>query len=106
MKVLFDGRQNDKRVLIADSRAALRVEETRHAPVLYFPREDVRFEHLQPSEHETFCPFKGAASYWSIAVGDRREENAVWGYEDPFPEVASLKDHLAFYEDRVDWERA
>lgn len=90
--------------IVADSQRALRVLETRHAPVLYFPREDVRFEHLERTDHQSFCPFKGEASYFSLRVGDHVEENAVWSYEDPFEQVAGLKDHVSFYTDRVDIE--
>jgi uncharacterized protein (DUF427 family) len=91
--------------LVADSARTLVVLETQRDPVLYFPREDVRMELLEPTDHETFCPFKGEASYWSLRTGDRVEENAVWSYEDPFDEVAGLEGYLAFYEDRVEWER-
>ena len=90
--------------LIADSRRPLVVRETKHAPVIYVPREDVRFEHLERTEHQTFCPFKGEASYWSARVGERLEENVAWSYEDPFDEVAGLKDYVSFYADRVEWE--
>ena len=98
IRVTFEGE------VVADSERALVVRETRHAEVLYFPRDDVRFDHLERSEHETFCPFKGDASYWSLRVGDRLEENAVWSYEDPFDQVAGLKDFVAFYADRVEWQ--
>jgi len=89
--------------LIADSARTLVVKETKHDPVIYFPRDDVRFELLDRTDHETFCPFKGGASYWTIRAGDRLAENAVWSYEDPFDEVAGLKDYVAFYPDRVEW---
>ena len=91
--------------MIADSARTLVVRETKHDPVVYFPREDVRLDAMQRTEHETFCPFKGEASYWTLRVGDRVEENAVWTYEDPFDEVAGLKDYVSFYPDRVDWQR-
>ncbi len=87
---------------IADSAAAHLLFETRHLPVYYFPRADVRLDLLRPSEHHTYCPYKGTASYWSVAVGDRVGENAVWGYPEPFDEVAGIQDYLAFYWDRVD----
>jgi uncharacterized protein (DUF427 family) len=64
----------------------------------------VRFELLEPTDHQTFCPFKGEASYWTLRVGDRVEENAVWSYEDAFDEVEGLEGYVAFYPDRVDWE--
>jgi uncharacterized protein (DUF427 family) len=59
-------------------------------------------ELLSPTDHHTFCPYKGEASYWTIAVGGRTSENAVWGYPDPYDEVPQLKDLVAFYWDRVD----
>lgn len=100
---------NDERVRIfvgehevADSRRTLLVKETKHAPVIYFPREDVRMDLLERTSHETFCPFKGQASYWSIRAGDVLEANAVWTYEDPFPEVQRLKDYVSFYVGRGD----
>ncbi len=89
-------------VVVVDTENALVVRETKHDPVLYFPREDVRMELLERTDHETFCPFKGEASYWTLSAGGRREENAVWSYEDPFDPVAGLKDYVAFYADRVE----
>ncbi|MBW2391279.1 MAG: DUF427 domain-containing protein [Deltaproteobacteria bacterium] len=86
--------------VIADSTSTLLVRETKLDPVIYFPKADVRFDHLEKTAHETFCPFKGEASYWTVRVADRVEENAVWGYEDPFEEVAGLKDYVSFYQDR------
>jgi uncharacterized protein (DUF427 family) len=97
--VLFGGEA------IADSTRTLEVCETNLPPVTYFPREDVRLDLLERTEHETFCPFKGEASYWSLRGDDRSEKNAVWSYEDPFDEVSGLKDYLAFYADKVEWER-
>jgi uncharacterized protein (DUF427 family) len=91
--------------LVAESDRVLVVRETKHAPVIYFPREDVRFEMLERTDHVSFCPFKGEASYWSARAGGRFEENVAWSYEDPFAEVAGLKDYVSFYADRVEWER-
>ena len=87
---------------IADSTGAHLLFETRHLPVYYFPRGDVRMDLLRPTDHHTFCPYKGTASYWTIRVGDKSSENAVWGYPDPYDEVPALKDFVAFYWDRVD----
>ena len=86
---------------IAESERSLRVLETKHDPVFYFPREDVRMDLLERTDHETFCPFKGEAAYWTIRTDDQLLENAVWSYEDPFDEVAGLKDYVAFYTDRL-----
>jgi uncharacterized protein (DUF427 family) len=87
---------------IADSTRALVMRETKHVPVYYFPREDVRFDLLEATDHHSTCPFKGEAAYWSIVVGDRRSENAVWGYPAPYDEVPDLADYVAFYWDRVE----
>lgn len=93
-------------VTIADSERALRVEETGHAPVHYLPQSDLRMDLLHPSDHHTRCPYKGEASYWTIAVPEggsvRRSENAVWAYPAPYDEVQELAGHYAFYGSRVD----
>ncbi len=87
---------------VAESERVLIMHETGYPPVTYVPREDVRMDLLRPSEHRTHCPFKGDASYWTIEVGDRRAENAAWSYQDPHEEAAIVKDHIAFYWDRID----
>lgn len=83
--------------VIASTSDALLVRETRHNDVYYLHRQDVDMSAFVATEHSTYCPFKGHASYWSIGELD----NVVWSYEDPYPEVASLKDCLSFYTDRV-----
>ena len=90
--------------VIADSARALVVRETKHDPVLYFPRDHVRLELLERTDHTSFCPFKGEASYWSVRLANEVLENAVWSYEDPFDEVTGLKDYVAFWGDRVRFE--
>jgi len=94
-------------VTIADSGAALRVEETGHSPVYYLPKKDVRLDLMRPTEHHTRCPYKGEASYWTIEVpaeagSVRRSENAVWAYPSPYDEVSRLVGYYAFYPSRVD----
>jgi uncharacterized protein (DUF427 family) len=101
VKVVFAG------VTIADTGAALRVEETDHGPVYYLPGKDVRLDLMRPTEHQTRCPYKGEASYWTIEVpGDagstKRSENAVWAYPAPYDEVSELAGYYAFYPNRVD----
>lgn len=88
--------------IIADSTDALLIRETKHADVWYLPRKDVDMSLLEPTEHSTFCPFKGHASYWSLATEDVREENIVWSYEDPYDEVAGIRDYLSFYPQKVE----
>jgi uncharacterized protein (DUF427 family) len=88
--------------VVADSTRALTLREGSMRPVQYIPREDVAPDVLEPSTHTSHCPFKGDASYFSVVAGDRRAADAVWTYETPFPAVAAIAGHLAFYPDRVD----
>lgn len=96
VRVFFGGQA------VADSTRTLYLFETGHLPVYYFPRADVWFDLLEPSSHTTHCPFKGDASYYSVVVGDRRADNAVWAYPDPIDSVPELKDYVAFYWDAAD----
>jgi uncharacterized protein (DUF427 family) len=88
--------------VIADTRAAVTLQEASYPPVQYIPREDVDMSKLTRTDHATYCPYKGDASYYSIPAGGERTVNAVWTYEDPYPAVIQIKDHVAFYPDRVD----
>jgi uncharacterized protein (DUF427 family) len=88
--------------VIADSAEALVLREASYPAVLYIPRKDVNMGLLQRSDHHTYCPYKGDCSYYSIPIGGERAVNAVWTYETPYEAVARIKDHLAFYPDRVD----
>jgi uncharacterized protein (DUF427 family) len=88
--------------VIADTRDALTLREASYAAVQYIPRRDVDMAALSRSEHTTYCPYKGDASYYSIPAGGERSDNAVWTYELPFDAVAQIKNYVAFYPDRVD----
>ena len=88
--------------VIADTTDALTLREAGHRPVHYIPRKDVDMAALTRSQHSTYCPYKGDASYYSIPAGGARSVNAIWTYEDPYEAVAAIRDHLAFYPDRVD----
>lgn len=85
--------------VIADSTEAIRLEEGDYPPVYYFPRKDVRMERLSRTSHQTYCPFKGTASYFSLEGG---AENAVWTYETPYDEMLAIKELVAFYPDKVE----
>ena len=87
---------------IADSQTTLVLRETNYPPVRYIPLADVDESLLTRSDRSTYCPYKGDASYHSITAGDERGVNAVWFYEQPYPAVAAIKDHVAFYSNRVD----
>ncbi|MDE1991167.1 MAG: DUF427 domain-containing protein [Rhizobiaceae bacterium] len=94
--VTLDGR------VIADTREALTLYEAGYVPVQYIPRKDVDMVALTRSETTTYCPYKGEAAYFSIPTGGERSVNAIWTYEAPYAAVTEIKDHLAFYPDRID----
>jgi uncharacterized protein (DUF427 family) len=87
---------------IADTHRALTLHEASYPPVHYIPREDVDMSALHRTDHSTHCPYKGDAAYYSIPAAGEGSINAVWTYELPHEAVAVIRDHLAFYPDRVD----
>jgi uncharacterized protein (DUF427 family) len=88
--------------VVADTRDAITLREAGYPAVHYVPRKDVDMALLERTEHATYCPYKGDCSYFSVPLGGDRSKNAVWTYEVPYPAVTLIKDHLAFYPDRVD----
>jgi uncharacterized protein (DUF427 family) len=88
--------------VIADTSNSLTLREADYPPVQYIPREDVDLSQLKRTDHVTYCPYKGDCNYYNIPAGGRKSVNAVWTYEDPYPAVAQIKGHVAFYPDRVD----
>ena len=87
---------------IADTRSALTLREADYPPVQYIPRADVDLSQLKPTDHATYCPYKGDCNYYSVPIGGEKSVNAVWTYENPYPAVAQIKGHVAFYPNRVD----
>jgi uncharacterized protein (DUF427 family) len=96
VRVTFNG------CVVADTTRALTLQEANYKPVQYIPREDADISLLARTDNATHCPYKGDASYYSIKVGDRVAENAIWSYERPFPAMAEIAGRLAFYPNRVD----
>jgi uncharacterized protein (DUF427 family) len=88
--------------VVADTRNALTLREASYPPVQYIPRKDVDMSLLERTQHTTYCPYKGDASYYSIPSGGAKSVNAIWTYEAAFPAVAEINEHVAFYPDRVD----
>lgn len=83
--------------VVLDTERGRLLHETGLLPALYVPEDDVRTDLLERTDHSTHCPFKGDAAYWTIRVGDRVAENAVWGYPEPLPESSWLHGYMAFY---------
>lgn len=96
VRVLWRGR------VVADTTHALNLMEASYPVVHYIPREDVAMANLVRSPHQTRCPYKGVAAYYSLTADGRTEENAVWTYEAPLPAVAAIAGYLAFYPTCVD----
>ncbi|MFN2556123.1 MAG: DUF427 domain-containing protein [Nitriliruptorales bacterium] len=96
VRVLFNGK------VIADSRRVKLLHETGYLPVYYFPQQDVRMDVATPSAHHTHCPVRGGARYWTVVVGDRAAENALWSYPEPIEGAPPLAGYVAFYWDRMD----
>jgi uncharacterized protein (DUF427 family) len=87
--------------VIADSAAALTLQESTYPAVYYVPLADVDAAVLEPSDHYTYCPYKGDCSYYNLLVPPAKQENAVWTYRAPYDAVANIKDYVAFYPNQV-----
>ncbi len=92
-----------KGAIVADTTHALALDEALYKTVLYIPRADARLEHFVVSDRRTHCPYKGDASYFHLEANGARAENAVWSYATPYPAMAAIKGHVAFYPDRVEF---
>lgn len=88
--------------VVAETTRALALKEASYPAVLYIPREDAAGAYFAANPKHTTCPYKGEASYFDLKVGGPTIEAAVWSYENPFPAVAAIRGHLAFYRERVD----
>lgn len=96
VRVRLDGR------IIAASERAQELREAGYDPVLYIPREDIDMGALTPNPRRSHCPYKGEAFYFDLSAGAAPRPAAAWSYENPFPAVARIRGHIAFYPDRVD----
>ena len=83
--------------VLGETNNALELVEGEMAPVIYFPRDDVRMDLLEPTDTVTHCPFRGNANYWSLRTSERMVDDAAWSYESPKDDVAAIAEHLAFY---------
>lgn len=96
VEVVVDGR------VVADTTRAMFLFETNHITRYYLPVEDVMPGILRPSDHTTYCPYKGTASYHHVELDGRVHENIVWSYKDPLDECLKIRDLVSFYNEKVD----
>lgn len=89
--------------IVADTTTALELREATIPAVQYIPLDDVVADRLTRTDTATYCPFKGDASYYSVttSAGDTVED-AIWTYEEPFPAVAQIARHVAFYPNKAE----
>ena len=88
-------------IVIAETSKALTLKEARYPAVQYVPRQDANMALLERTDRVTHCPYKGDASYYSVKDDGKTLDNAIWTYEAPFPAMAEISGHLAFYPDKV-----
>lgn len=90
--------------VIAASKNAKLLKEVGHSDVFYIPFEDVYFDFLRRSETSSHCPYKGDASYWDATAAGETRSDVMWAYEHPFDEMLVIRDHGAFYPEKVSIE--
>ncbi|MBB4905015.1 DUF427 domain-containing protein [Actinophytocola algeriensis] len=88
--------------VVADTTAALVLQESNYPAVQYIPLADVDPAHIRATDTTTYCPFKGDASYYTLVTKDGEHTDAVWTYRTPYPAVAEIADHVAFYPNKVE----
>lgn len=89
--------------IVAETDAALTLQESTYPAVQYIPRGNVVADRLRPSGTETYCPYKGDASYFHVVTAaGATVEDAIWTYEKPYPAVGDIAGHVAFYPDKAD----
>jgi uncharacterized protein (DUF427 family) len=88
--------------LVADTDKALTLQESTYPAVLYIPLPDVVQDRLTRSDTETYCPYKGDASYYNVVTEGGTVDDAIWTYEKPYPAVGQIVGHVAFYPDKAD----
>lgn len=93
---------NIEGVVLADTTEAYRVLETSHPPVYYLPAAGIQMQYLARTARHSFCEFKGNATYWTVKIGHRIEEDCAWSYERPSAGFEAIRGYIAFYAGRMD----
>ena len=87
---------------VARSTRAVQLLETKHRAVWYMPLDAVDQTVIEQTDTQTYCPFKGYASYWRINAGGQTVDDAIWAYMDPYDECLPVKGYASFYTNKVD----
>jgi len=95
-EIVFDSQ------IIAKTTSALRVIETSHPPVYYFPQTDIDMRYLKQASGASYCEWKGEASYWDLEIDGKKVERVAWSYASPTAPFISIANHLAFYADKFE----
>jgi uncharacterized protein (DUF427 family) len=88
--------------VVADTTAALELHESNYPAVQYIPFADVEQDRFTRTDTSTYCPYKGDAGYYSVSTAAGTVEDVIWTYEQPYPAVAQIAGHVAFYPDKAD----
>jgi uncharacterized protein (DUF427 family) len=88
--------------VIAETNRPVVLYETGLPTRYYIPKLDVRMDLLEATETVTHCPYKGAASYWSLKIGAKTYPDFVWSYPRPIPEIPKIENLLCFYNEKLD----
>ncbi len=88
--------------VVADTTAALVLQESNYPAVQYLPIADVDQSLLTATDTSTYCPYKGDASYYSLSTPDGELTDVIWTYPAPYDAVAPLAGHVAFYANKVE----
>jgi uncharacterized protein (DUF427 family) len=88
--------------VVAETDAALTLQESTYPAVQYVPLGDVSPSALTRSDTTTYCPYKGEANYYHLSAAGDTVDDAIWTYEQPYPAVAQIAGHVAFYASKAD----
>ncbi len=96
IRIIFNGE------ILVDTNKAFRVLETSHPPSYYIPTEDIQMQYLSKTSRNSFCEFKGGASYYTVAVGNQSAVNCAWYYPSPSKGFEQIQDYVSFYASKMD----
>ena len=88
--------------VVAETDAALTLQESTYPAVQYVPLSDVVPSALTRSDTTTYCPYKGEANYYHLSAAGQTVDDAIWTYQQPYDAVDAIAGHVAFYGTKAD----